>query len=101
MVARRRNEIGVRMALGAQRGDVGRLVFAEAGRLLAIGLALGIAGSFAVTRYTESLLYGLAPNDAMTLAMGCTLLALTAFAAVSVPVRRATKLDPATVLRDE
>ncbi len=101
MVARRRNEIGVRMALGAQRGDVGRLVFAEAERLLAMGLALGIAGSFAVTRFAESMLYGLAPNDATTLALGCALLALTAFAATSVPVRRATRLDPATVLRDE
>lgn len=89
------------MALGAQRGDVGRLVFAEAERLLAMGLALGIAGSFAVTRFAESMLYGLAPNDATTLALGCALLALTAFAATSVPVRRATRLDPATVLRDE
>jgi ABC-type lipoprotein release transport system permease subunit len=47
------------------------------------------------------LLYGLQPNDLKTLALGCTLLALTAFAAASIPVRRATKLDPATVLRDE
>lgn len=78
-----------------------RLVFAEAGRLLAIGLALGIAGSFAVTRYAESLLYGLQPNDLKTLALGCGLLTATAFAATSLPVRRATKLDPATVLRDE
>ena len=101
MVARRRNEIGVRMALGAQKADVRRIVFAEAGRLLAIGLALGIAGSFAVTRYAESLLFGLQPNDLTTLALGCALLALTAFAATSIPVRRATKLDPATVLRDE
>jgi predicted permease len=101
MVARRRNEIGVRMAMGAQRGDVSRMVFAEAGRLLAIGLALGVAGSFAVTRYAESMLFGLTPNDATTLVLGCALLALTAFAATSIPVRRATKLDPAKVLRDE
>jgi predicted permease len=101
MVARRRNEIGVRMALGAQRGDVSRVVFGEAGRLLAIGLTLGIAGSFAVMRFVESLLYGLQPNDLKTLALGCAVLAATAFAATSLPVRRATKLDPATVLRDE
>jgi ABC-type antimicrobial peptide transport system permease subunit len=101
MVARRRNEIGVRMALGAQRGDVRKMVFSEAGRLVAIGLALGIAGSFAVTRYAESLLYGLQPNDLNTLALGAGILTLTAFAATSIPVRRATKLDPATVLRDE
>jgi putative ABC transport system permease protein len=89
------------MALGAQRGDVSRLVFGEAGRLLAIGLTLGIAGSFAVMRFVESLLYGLQPNDLKTLALGCAVLAATAFAATSLPVRRATKLDPATVLRDE
>ncbi|MDA0203851.1 MAG: ABC transporter permease [Acidobacteria bacterium] len=101
MVARRRNEIGVRMALGAQPSDVRRLVFGEAGRLVLVGLAIGLASSFALTRYAESLLYGLQPNDLKTLALGCGLLAATAFVATSLPVRRATKLDPATVLRDE
>jgi putative ABC transport system permease protein len=101
MVARRRNEIGVRMALGAQPGDVLRLMFGEAGRLVAIGLALGLAGSFAVSRYAESLLFGLKPNDAWTLALGCALLACTAIAASLIPARRAAKLDPAIVLRDE
>lgn len=101
MVARRRNEIGVRMALGAQKADVRKLVLGEAGRLLLTGLAIGLAASFGLSRYAESLLYGLQPNDTTTLALGCGLLAATAFAATSLPVRRATKLDPATVLRDE
>jgi predicted permease len=101
MVAKRRNEIGVRLALGAERADIRRLVFGEAGRLLLVGLALGLAGSFALSRYAESLLFGLAPNDALTLGLGCSLLALTAAAATMMPVRRATSLDPAVVLRDD
>lgn len=101
MVARRRNEIGVRMALGAERGDIFGLVLSEAGRLVIFGLVVGLAGSFALSRYAESLLYGLEPNDVTTLAMGCGLLALTALFAAVVPIRRATRMDPAVVLRDE
>jgi hypothetical protein len=101
MVARRRNEIGVRMAMGAKTRDILALVFGEAGRLLLIGLALGMAGSFALSRYAESLLFGLKPNDALSLALGCFLLAATGFAAALIPARRAARLDPATVLRDE
>ena len=101
MIVRRRSEIGVRMALGAQRGDIRSLVFDEAGRLLVAGLALGLAGSLALSRYAESLLFGLEPNDPTTLALGCALLAATAFGAALIPVRRATSVDPAVVLRDE
>lgn len=101
MVARRRNEIGVRMALGAERSDIRGLVFTEAGRLVAMGLGIGLVGSFAVSRYAESLLFGLEPNDLATLAMGGGLLAVTAVVAAFVPLRRATRLDPAVVLRDE
>ena len=90
MVARRRNEIGVRMALGAKTVDILSLVFVEAGRLLLIGLAVGLGGSLALSRYAESLLFGLKPNDALTLVLGCVLLAATAFAALfdSSPARR-------------
>ena len=101
MVARRRNEIGVRMALGAKTVDILSLVFDEAWRLLLIGLALGLGGSLALSRYAESLLFGLKPNDALTLALGCVLLAATAFAAALIPARRAACLDPTVVLRDE
>ncbi len=101
MVARRRTEIGVRMALGAETRDILGLVFGEAGRLLLIGLAVGLAGSFALSRYAESLLFGLEPNDAKTLAVGCGLLAATGIVAALIPARRAARLDAAVVLRDE
>ena len=77
------------------------IVFSEASRLLLIGLAIGVTVSYAVSRYAESLLYGLKANDVMTLALGCALLAITAFTAALVPARRATRIDPAVVLRDE
>ena len=101
MVARRRTEIGVRLALGAETRDILGLIFGEAGRLLLIGLAVGLAGSFALSRYAESLLFGLQPNDAMTLAVGCGLLAATGIVAALIPARRAARLDAAVVLRDE
>jgi predicted permease len=101
MVARRRNEIGVRIALGAETRDILGLVFGEAGRLLLIGLAAGLLGSFALSRYAESLLFGLQPNDTLTLTLGCALLAVTGVFAAILPARRAARLDAAVVLRDE
>jgi putative ABC transport system permease protein len=101
MVVRRRNEIGIRMALGAERRDIRRMVLAEAGRLVGIGLAVGLVASIALSRYAESLLFGLQANDATTLALGCGLLATTALVAALMPVQRATSVDPAVVLRDE
>jgi predicted permease len=100
-VARRRRELGVRIALGANPGAVLRLVFGEAGRLLLVGLAIGIAGAYAAARFAESLLYGLAPADVTSLALGCVLLSLTAITAALVPARRATRIDPAIVLRND
>jgi ABC-type antimicrobial peptide transport system permease subunit len=101
MVARRRGEIGVRVARGAGRRDIGGMVLGEAGRLLLGGLALGLGASLALSHYAEAYLFGLQPNDATTLALACALLALTALAAAALPVSRATRLDPAIVLRDE
>jgi ABC-type antimicrobial peptide transport system permease subunit len=101
MVARRRKEFGVRIALGAHSSSVLGLVFNEASRLLVIGLTIGVAVSWAVSRYAESLLYGLKANDVMSLALGCALLTITAITAALVPARRATRIDPAVVLRDE
>lgn len=101
MVARRRGEMGVRLALGAGSIDILGLVFREAGRLVAIGLTIGAACSFGVSRYAESLLFGLKPNDAATLAAACVLLALTALPATLIPARRALRLDPAAALREE
>lgn len=101
MVARRRNEIGVRMAMGAQWPDILALLLKEAGRLVVAGLAIGLACSFALSRYAESLLFGLKPNDMVTLALACGLLAATALFATLVPARRALMLDPVVALRDE
>jgi ABC-type antimicrobial peptide transport system permease subunit len=100
-VARRRREIGVRIALGATRRDVLGLVCGEAGRLLAIGLAIGVGGAYAVSRYAASLLYGLGPGDLTSLGLGCALLTLTGITAALVPARRATRVDPAIALRSE
>jgi predicted permease len=101
MVARRRNEIGVRVALGASARDVIRLVLTEAGRLVVVGLVIGAAAAFVLARYAESLLFGLKPGDATTLVFACLLLSATAAVASLLPARRALRLDPAVVLRDE
>ena len=73
-VAERTREIGVRSALGATPGDIVALVVGQGGRLAAIGIALGLAGSFALTRYLRTLLFGIAPNDPATLVGVCVLL---------------------------
>ena len=101
MVARRRNEIGVRIAMGAEWRDILALVFKEAARLVLAGLVIGLVCSFALSRFAASLLFGLKPNDVITLALACSLLAATALFATLVPARRATRLDPLVALRDE
>jgi predicted permease len=101
MVARRRSEIGLRVALGAGARDVVRLVLTEAGRLVVVGLLLGAAAAFALARYAESLLFGLEADDATTVVLACVLLSATATVACLLPTRRALRLDPAVVLRDE
>lgn len=101
MIARRRGEIGVRMAMGAGWSDILALVFREAGRLVLAGMIIGLACSFALSRFAESLLFGLTPNDSLTLAAACALLAATAVLATLVPARRAVRLDPAVALREE
>jgi predicted permease len=100
-VSRRRNEIGIRMALGAQRTQVVGLVMREAARLLVIGIVIGTALSLAFGRGASSLLFGLKPNDPVTLAAAGALLAVVAAAASFVPARRATKVDPMVALRYE
>jgi predicted permease len=100
-VACRTREIGIRMALGAERADVLRLVGRQGAALAALGLALGLAGSAALTRLLGSLLYGTSPLDPLVLlAVGLVLVAI-AFAATIVPARRATRVDPMTALRVE
>ena len=100
-VARRQNEIGVRMALGAQRGQVVSMVVREAGRLLAIGIAAGTALSLVAGRSAGALLFGLKFYDPPTLVTSCALLAAIAALASLVPARRASKVDPMVALRYE
>jgi predicted permease len=100
-VARRRNEIGIRMALGAARGAVLRMVFGEIGAMVGAGLVLGAIAAMAVTRLIASFLYGFSPMDPAVLAASALTLALTTIAAGAVPAWRATQVDPMTALREE
>src|SRR5579859_2068252 len=101
MVARRQNEIGIRMALGADRMGVMRLVLGEAATLLGIGLAVGTALALAAGTAARSMLFGLQPYDPVTLAMAVALLAAVTLVASYLPALRAAKLDPMVALRDE
>jgi len=99
VVARRRNEIGIRMALGAQRAQVVGMVMREAFRLLVIGVVTGMALSLVAGRWASSLLFGLKPHDPLTLVAAAALLAVIASLASFLPARRASKLDPMDALR--
>jgi predicted permease len=100
-VAQRGHEIGVRMALGARRGEVFRLVLGQALGLTAIGMTLGLAGALALTRLLAGQLYGLSPTDPATYVAVALLLAAAALVAGWLPARRATRVDPLVALRHE
>ena len=100
-VARRTSEIGVRMALGAQRGQVLRMILREAAFLAAAGITIGILASLGLTRYIRGMLYGLAPSDPLALCGAVLLLLLVVLAAGWLPARRASRLDPMVALRHE
>jgi putative ABC transport system permease protein len=100
-VARRRNEIGIRMALGAEQARVLRMVLGEVAILIVAGLALGLAVAASSTRLLASFLYRLEPNDPTTLVTACVVLAVAAVVAGLLPARRAANLDPMTALREE
>jgi len=100
-VAQRTREIGIRMALGAKRSDVLRLVVTEGFGLTVVGLILGLAGAFASTRVLRNLLFEVGPTDPFTfIAVSLSLLAV-ALLACYIPARRATKVDPLVALRYE
>lgn len=101
MVARRRNEIGIRMSLGADGRSIVALVLRECVLLLSIGLACGVALALAASRAATSLLFGLKPDDPATFGMATVILAAIALAASYLPALRASKLDPLEALRHE
>jgi putative ABC transport system permease protein len=100
-VSRRTHEIGLRMALGARRGDVLRTVLRQGLTLALLGLALGLAGALAGTRILRSLLYEVSPTDPLTFVCVSLFLAGTALLAAYVPARRAARIDPMAALRYE
>lgn len=100
-VARRTNEIGIRMALGAQSRNVLWLVLREALLLAGIGIGIGLIASVALTRTAKTLLFGLQPNDPLTITLATALLFSVAVIAGYLPARRASRVDPMIALRDE
>jgi ABC-type antimicrobial peptide transport system permease subunit len=98
-VAQRTKEIGIRVAIGAGRRDVLALVLSQILRPTMAGVALGLAGAYAVTRLVASMLYGVEPLDPVALASGVVVLVGTAVVAAYVPARRAARIDPLRALR--
>jgi ABC-type antimicrobial peptide transport system permease subunit len=100
-VTQRRREIGVRMALGAERGDVLRLVLTRAIRIVVAGVIVGLAGAAGVTRVLQTFLFGVTPTDPIAFTIVTLLLMAVGLTAAWLPARRATRIDPCAALRAE
>jgi putative ABC transport system permease protein len=100
-VRQRTRELGVRLALGAQARDVLRLILRQGLKLALIGVALGLTAAFALTRWMESLLFGVRPADPLAFGVVALVLLLVAICACWIPARRATQVDPLVALRSE
>jgi len=101
LIADRRREFGVRIALGASRGDLVRLVLAGAGRLIVLGMAGGLILTFAVSQVLQTLLFGVTAHDPRALAAGVLALAIVSAFAVAIPARQAASIDPIEAIRGE
>ncbi|MGH9939044.1 MAG: FtsX-like permease family protein, partial [Blastocatellia bacterium] len=98
-VSQRTQEIGVRMALGARSADVMKMVLGQGTKMVAIGVGIGLAGAFALTRVMSTLLFEVSVTDPATFASVVALLVVAALLACYIPARRATKVDPMIALR--
>ena len=101
LIGQRTREIGIRVALGAQHADILRIVLLQGAKMTAIGIAIGFAISYALTRLLHTLLFGVTPNDPLTIAAVAFLLATVSLVACYIPARRASRLDPIQALRYE
>jgi ABC-type antimicrobial peptide transport system permease subunit len=100
-VARRTREIGLRLALGAQRGAVLKMVLRDAAKLLALGIAIGIAGALAAGPVLTNMLYGAGPRDPILLGLVCTGVAIAGLLAAYIPALKASAIEPMQALRTE
>jgi ABC-type antimicrobial peptide transport system permease subunit len=100
-VARRRNEIGVRIALGADRSRVLRMILGDVARVVAVGLVVGVMGAIASGKLVTSFLYGLTPSDPAIVALAAAILAVVALGAGLAPALRASRVDPVAALRED
>jgi ABC-type antimicrobial peptide transport system permease subunit len=100
-VSQRYHEIGVRMALGASRGQVAKIILSRGMGMVAVGLVLGIAGSYWATRLIQQLLFGVEPTDPTTFVVSALAFGMVALMACLLPAWRATRIDPVMVLQAE
>jgi len=98
-VGARTNEIGIRMSLGADAGRVQRMIISEGGLLVVLGLAIGVIGALSLSRLMQGLLFGVQPNDPMTLGAVSAVMAIVGIVACWIPARSAARIDPAVALR--
>jgi putative ABC transport system permease protein len=100
-VMQRTREIGVRMALGADQRNVVLMILRQAGRIVALGVVVGVIGSLALGRLSANMLFGVASHDPLTLVAVVTILSAVALIACYIPARRASRVDPLIALRYE
>jgi ABC-type antimicrobial peptide transport system permease subunit len=100
-VTQRTREVGLRIALGAQRGDVVRMIVRESLTPVLIGMAIGLGAALALTRFVASLLFGVAPRDPASMLFAVAAMLLVALLAAAIPARRASRVEPGIALRHE